>query len=111
MMKQSSLVKCRLNQGGSINVQLEERVEIDRSANQHESGWWVWVGSLEGSTFFLSDEGILYGLNVNADSWRETYDQPIGICVPMAKQAKAYDKMIEALYEDEGFSCGFQQSP
>lgn len=107
MMKQDSRVVCRLNRGGKVTVQLDDRVEIDRSAGQYEPGWWVCVPEWENSDYFLSDEGVLY-----APDWTRAqfavYDQPVGICVPMAKQAKAYDKMIEALYEDEGFSCGTQ---
>lgn len=59
-----------------VVVQIEklDRVLVDRSAGQHENGWWVVAanypsdGGRDEGLFFLSEDGTLYGQDGNR-SW------------------------------------------
>lgn len=57
---------------------LEDRVLPDRTAYQYEAGWWAWEKSDEGSEYFVSDEGIVYGEAALGPGNLRAFDIPRG---------------------------------
>lgn len=106
-MKSGDSILCRLFDGNRTRVVLEERVVYDPAAYQHEAGWYAYPQKLRDldeipSTewLFLSDEGTLYAYRASnpSNEW-SGYDKPVGYSLQLRREAKAFDRMIEALEE------------
>lgn len=103
MIEFSDQLTCRLSAGGTLTVDVDERVLTDRSAGQYESGYWV--SDEEGFDFFLSDDGILYALTDDETTWRQSFATRIGYHVPLMRKSRDFERMIEAMAEGT-FKCG-----
>lgn len=121
MIEVGDQLKCRLSAGGTLTVEVEDRVLSDRSAGQYENGWWVSEPNKvtpyvrhgggtdnyveEGEEYFLSEEGVLYAEDTTGNSWRSLYQHAIGYHVPLMRASRNFERMIEAMAEGT-FKCG-----
>ena len=60
--------------GSRVIARVLGRVDVDPTAGQHEPGWWVRdaaapEGEDDEHDYFLSDEGIVYGLDSDLHAW------------------------------------------
>ena len=60
--------------GARVIATVAGRVEPDPTAGQYEGGWWVRDsdapdGEDDEHDFFLSDDGIVYGLDSDLHAW------------------------------------------
>lgn len=110
MIEVGDQLTCRLSAGGTLTVEVEDRVLSDRSAGQYENGWWVAAAEADEEWadergYFLSEEGVLWGHTPNETSWRSLFQTAIGYYVPLKRVSRNFDLMIEAM-ADGTFKCG-----
>lgn len=86
-----------MNLDGKIDIILQvevlDKVLVDRSAGQHEPGWWVVAANYEpdgdddSGLFFLSEEGVLYRKDADR-SWTTAIGSQPELALRAAQQAE-----------------------
>lgn len=93
---------CRLYKGGTVEVELEDRVFPDRTCGQYEAGWWVFDVDVAPDKhpieYFLSESGILY----DYDMVSQGFTTACGISPKMARRMReqeAKDELINRSFD------------
>jgi hypothetical protein len=93
---------CRLYVGGTVEVELEDRVYPDRTCGQYEAGWWVYDVDVAPDKhpieYFMSESGILYDFDIVSGS----FTHPCGIWPKQARRIReqeAKDELIERSFD------------